>query len=326
MTHSERILALLVRFPDLDDDEIASRTGIRPRQAVNQACRRLEHAGRLSRFRGPRGKIVNRLVHGSGTRPDVDRARVAGAATATIARPTRRMTEPPKHAAASRCVDRGWQVDPQATLIVIPCSGRKRVLEETNANGPSLLSELPEDLASRLAAARTGVRERARIDETTRVAAWRRYDGALYQACREGLQAALAEGVRVAIISGGYGLLLADEPIGVYEARFQPGWWPRGVLGEVLAACARRWALRHVRGFLSASTAYRRVFESAPWSAAGVDDALLLAPQLGAGEGAMVTGPRAQGEAIACFLRGQLAPGWSSSDGVALAATASRPR
>jgi hypothetical protein len=45
----------------LDDDVLARRLGVGHRQAVNQAARRLEAQGRLRRFTGPDGKIVNAL-------------------------------------------------------------------------------------------------------------------------------------------------------------------------------------------------------------------------------------------------------------------------
>ena len=44
-----------------DDDELARRLGVSPRQAINQVCRRLELAGRLHRYVRPDGKIVNDL-------------------------------------------------------------------------------------------------------------------------------------------------------------------------------------------------------------------------------------------------------------------------
>jgi hypothetical protein len=43
----------------LDDDELARRLAVSPRQSINQVCRRLERAGRLHRRLGPDGKIVN---------------------------------------------------------------------------------------------------------------------------------------------------------------------------------------------------------------------------------------------------------------------------
>lgn len=45
----------------LDDDELAERLGVRPRQTINQACRALAQAGRIRRYPGPAGKLVNDL-------------------------------------------------------------------------------------------------------------------------------------------------------------------------------------------------------------------------------------------------------------------------
>jgi hypothetical protein len=45
----------------LDDDELARRLDVRPRQTINQACRKLEIAGALRRYVGQVGKIVNEL-------------------------------------------------------------------------------------------------------------------------------------------------------------------------------------------------------------------------------------------------------------------------
>jgi hypothetical protein len=63
MTQSERILGLIQRTTTpLDDDEIAARLDIQPRQAVNQVCRRLAAAGMIVRVREPGFKIVNKLA------------------------------------------------------------------------------------------------------------------------------------------------------------------------------------------------------------------------------------------------------------------------
>lgn len=53
----------------LDDDDLARRLGVSHRQAVNQACRKLELEGRLRRYRGSGGKIVNEAVAGLPGRP-----------------------------------------------------------------------------------------------------------------------------------------------------------------------------------------------------------------------------------------------------------------
>jgi hypothetical protein len=62
-TIQERILEALRRSArPLDDDELAQRLSVSPRQTINQACRRLQQAGRLKRFHGADGKLVNTVV------------------------------------------------------------------------------------------------------------------------------------------------------------------------------------------------------------------------------------------------------------------------
>lgn len=60
-TLGERILEA-IRYAPLDDDVLAVRLEVSSRQAVNQAARRLELAGRLRRHVGPEGKIVNEWI------------------------------------------------------------------------------------------------------------------------------------------------------------------------------------------------------------------------------------------------------------------------
>ena len=58
-SHRERVAAAIrISSQPLDDDQVAARTGILPRQAVNQVCR-LERAGMVRRRPGPDGKIAN---------------------------------------------------------------------------------------------------------------------------------------------------------------------------------------------------------------------------------------------------------------------------
>ncbi|WP_422735252.1 hypothetical protein ACN263_16790 [Micromonospora sp. WMMD729] len=73
LTIAERIVQELLRAgTPLDDDELARRLDVQPRQTVNQVCRRLEQSRRLSRYIGPAGKIVNELSRqGSASSPIV---------------------------------------------------------------------------------------------------------------------------------------------------------------------------------------------------------------------------------------------------------------
>jgi DNA-binding IclR family transcriptional regulator len=62
-SHRERVIAAIrVSSRALDDDQIAARTGISPRQTVNQICRALERAGMVRRRAGPDGKVVNKWL------------------------------------------------------------------------------------------------------------------------------------------------------------------------------------------------------------------------------------------------------------------------
>lgn len=62
LTVGTRVLEELRRSRQpLDDDELTRRLGVSRRQTINQACRNLERAGRLRRYTGPDGKIVNEL-------------------------------------------------------------------------------------------------------------------------------------------------------------------------------------------------------------------------------------------------------------------------
>jgi hypothetical protein len=59
-SHRDRISeAIRLSSRLLDDDQLADRTGILPRQRVNQICRELERTGMVRRRSGPDGKIVN---------------------------------------------------------------------------------------------------------------------------------------------------------------------------------------------------------------------------------------------------------------------------
>ncbi|MEV1157473.1 hypothetical protein AB0J27_18960 [Micromonospora chokoriensis] len=68
LTIAERVVQELLRATTpLDDDELALRLDVQPRQTINLACRRLEQSRRLRRYVGPAGKIVNELSGEGGT-------------------------------------------------------------------------------------------------------------------------------------------------------------------------------------------------------------------------------------------------------------------
>ena len=118
------------------------------------------------------------------------------------------------------------------------------------------------------------------------------------------------------IISGGYGIIKACEPIGTYSTRLRLADWSRGLLEEVLVTYATRHRLKSVRAFVSQTTDYCRLVTRVRWEGANITDATIVAPE--ATRGAMVKAPRAQGEAITAFLAGELNDNWRSSDGLRL--------
>lgn len=118
------------------------------------------------------------------------------------------------------------------------------------------------------------------------------------------------------IVSGGYGLVLAAEPIGYYQSVFKTSWWPGGVLEEALIEYLRQHKLRALCAIASASTGYARLPRRANWQLAGLESAVLLTPE--ETTGAMVKSPRAQGEALSRLLHGEIDVDWTSSHGLRL--------
>jgi len=304
-----RIIDTLRRRPDLDDDELSRLSGVKPRQQVNIICRRLEQEGVLKRFTGASGKIVNRLVNESAVgRP----AAVTALASSPVGLPS-----PP-----SLPLQKAASLDPRGsgTLIIIPCAGRKTAGSAPAKSKGSLLDDLPADLAARLQSARRRVAEAARIDETTLMPAWRRYNGTLYQSAFSGSVDVEERDwfSHLLILSGGYGVVRATDLIGTYDLAMEEGRWPRGLLQEVISAYARRHGLKRAIALVSETTGYAKILQKVDWRSAGIDEAFLLVPE--ASTGAMVKAPRAIGEALLPVVECGWEPSWQSSDGLRLLA------
>jgi len=201
------------------------------------------------------------------------------------------------------------------TLLLIPCSGCKQRGSKPS-NAISILSALDPALAAALANARTVLREKALVDEKTLMPAYLRYSGQLYKHGSTSIGEALAAGQRVIIVSGGYGLLLANEPIGVYEQRFALSDWPGSLLEECILDYACHEGIRSVIAVMSSTTDYARLIRRIDWRRAGLT-ARLVSP-VAHGGGAMVKVPRAQGQAVAALINTGLDSAWRSSDSLSL--------
>jgi hypothetical protein len=126
----------------------------------------------------------------------------------------------------------------------------------------------------------------------------------------------MAAGMHVIIISGGYGVVVGQEPIGRYEARLNPSWWPNHLIERVLIAYAQRHRIASVRAFVSATGPYVTILKRVRWRDAGINDALVLTPE--AEPGGMRRSPATQGEALVALRDGTLSTAWRSSYGLGL--------
>lgn len=201
------------------------------------------------------------------------------------------------------------------TLLLIPCSGAKQ-RGSRPSNALSILSALGPARAAALANARAALRKKVLVDEKTLMPAYLRYSGQLYKHGSTSIGGAVAAGQRVSIVSGGYGLLLADEPIGMYEKRFALSDWPGGLLEGCILDYARHEGVRSVIAVMSSTTDYAKLIRRVNWRKAGLE-ATLVSP-VAHGGGAMVKVPRAQGQIVAALINTGLDQAWRSSDSLSL--------
>jgi hypothetical protein len=310
MTNADRIIAALRQHGPLTDSDLVRVTGIPSHQQVNQICRRLASEGLVHRSKGPDGRLANTLT-GVGA-PPANASRLPPPASAA-SRPTR-PTRFSRTATQNQVpIVRGRE------LLVIPCSGRKDVggrkpKRRRPVAGRSVTSLLRPELGSQLLAARSGLRGVARYDESRLLPAYQRYRGTLYEVAGRSIRKGVEAGEPVVILSGGYGLLLPDEPIGTYERPFRSSDWPRGLIEACLLDVATRVGAERIVGFCARSTGYAAVLRRAAASSAATPFFLVAPDRQGRG-GAQRAVPKAVGEALTAHLRRRLTSPWCSSDG-----------
>jgi hypothetical protein len=206
-------------------------------------------------------------------------------------------TRPALQAAAVRrvSVDALRGVEARSALLVLPWSAEKR-------RGGQPGSRPTDAWPSSLNDARADTLRRADHDDSRVLPAWQRYDGRLYKDARGALTDAVVGG-RVVIISGGYGVVRANELIGWYDKELRLGDWPPGLLEDVLVAEVRGVGAAKVVAFLATTSQYARLFRRVPWRNAGVS--ALLVTITGVSGGAMVEVPRRLGQAFTAFWNQQ---------------------
>jgi hypothetical protein len=181
---------------------------------------------------------------------------------------------------------------PEGALLVLTCSGRK-----DKGGAPPRPAEDP-GWPQHLLDARTRVLAASHADSAHVLPAWRRYTGTFYQHARPALADAAARG-NVVIISGGYGIARAGEPIGWYDKILQLADWPAGLLESALISEAQRCGTQTVIAFASATTGYAKLLRRTPWEQAGIDARLVTTT--GVTAGAMTEVPRQLGQAFSAF-------------------------
>lgn len=313
MSAADKVMSALAAGRLFDDDELAEVTGY-DRHYLNGVCRKLEARGLLERRPGSAGKIVNALRG--------DSRRAVGGVEAEVHRPLRREVGSPA-ALARRTPALPMQagvppvLEPGRTLVILPCSARKDEAAPALDRSGSILDQLSAELARELSAARSRNGAAAGVTGTL-APAWRRYAGHLYTELAGLMPDALKSGIHLLIISGGLGVVLAEEEIPMYNRIFSPGLWPHDLIPRCLADYAARHQIREVRAFAGAATPYAQVIRRVNWEATAVEDAILISPA-GSVRGALVSVPRALGQAAHRFLAGGIPTGWRSTDGLVLA-------
>ncbi|MFD5244887.1 hypothetical protein ACFWIW_10110 [Amycolatopsis sp. NPDC058340] len=180
-------------------------------------------------------------------------------------------------------------IDPREALAIIGPSKAKHRGGGTAGSGAAW----PEPMLR----ARADVLARSKVDDGGLLPAWRRYSGNFYRNVGGALGEAAASG-RLLILSGGYGILRADEPISCYDRKLRLGDWPPGVLEDAVLGEARRIGATKAVTFVSASADYAKLARRIPWDI----EALLVTIEFHGG-GAQVEVPRRLAQAFSAWWR-----------------------
>lgn len=298
-TNTERILDAIARAGGSSDSELGGATGVEPHQQVNQICRELERRGLIERRPRPDGRIGNFLASQDSAAPLL-----------LEAHPVR--TSPPLVRHTPRFD--GELPSVESALVVVPCSKAKVRGGDPCYVGLSALDLIDSELATSLSSARLALAPKIALDEGGLLPAWRRYSGHFAEVASTSL-GELTSANRLAILSGGYGLLLGSEPTGWYERQFRRSDWPRGLLESCLVSLATSLGVTQVISFCSETTAYAQVLRRASWSGAGLTS-VLVTSALDGRRGAQRAAPRTAGFALQAFLKGDLDGDWRSVDDI----------
>lgn len=183
--------------------------------------------------------------------------------------------------------------DPRQAMIIFQCSADKA------KGGTPMSVPSPPGWPAGLEAARQQIAAPARLTVAELMPAWKRYTGTFYKTCQPTLARAVAEDAKLVIVSGGYGVVTATEPIGWYDKIFKLSDWPPGCLQNALLDRATRSDAHSVIAFTSATTDYAKLIHKTPW--ARLKRPVYLVTGQTSGGGAMVKVPKTLGQAFSAF-------------------------
>ncbi len=165
------------------------------------------------------------------------------------------------------------RIDRRRALLVVPACAEKALGGEPSGRPAHWCSQaLRQGRESILAAIPS--------DLSRVLPAWQRYMGGFYQHAGSALADAVVDG-NVVIISGGYGIVPATEPIGWYDRALHRSDWPAGVLEGALFGEARRADAEVVVAFAPAASELTDLVRAVPWHTAGVTAYLVTAHDAG---------------------------------------------
>jgi hypothetical protein len=126
----------------------------------------------------------------------------------------------------------------------------------------------------------------------------------------------VADGHHVLIISGAYGVVLANEGIGWYDKRLRLLDWPQGLLESCILDYARRQRVASILALVARTGPYVTLMHRIR-AVSGPVEVRILSPIVGAGEGAQGKVPRAQGQAVSAILGGDWDESWFTAESTA---------
>lgn len=200
-------------------------------------------------------------------------------------------------------------------LLIFPCSASKKGSDlrreiPTAAITDFISHETAEILSSAQARLSRDPRDEIWFDRRTRLSpGLALYTGNQYKVpnFRERILDAILAGTHCLILSGGYGLIRAEEPIHLYAAEItQTRKYWADVIPEVLSEYIQRNDIRRV--FIGCSSSYSAILKKKGWAGKAV--VYWCIPKLRRGEGgAMVKVPKLTGEAIVNLIDDRFDPG-----------------